>query len=113
MLLRSEWPLLRAATKEGPVRYGMMGADRVLLYATAIETGLRLNELRNLRQSKCFLNSNPPHITCKAGTTKNRREARQYIEARLARELRKYAASRSAKAPLRPGARNKSGASPA
>ncbi|MBC8350390.1 MAG: site-specific integrase [Planctomycetes bacterium] len=99
-LLPSEWPLLRAATKAGPVRYGMMGTDRVLLYATAIQTGLRSNELRNLRQSKCFLNSNPPYITCKAGTTKNRREARQYIEARLARELRKYAASRSAKAPL-------------
>ena len=35
-----------------------------------------------------YYDANPPYITCKAGSTKNQRDARQYIQPELAVDLR-------------------------
>ena len=100
MLLREEWPWLHSATLAGFDRYGSTGAERCLLYAVAIQTGLRANEIRQLRVAKCQLNSSPPHIICRASTTKNRKDARQFIEDQLAERLRDHIKSRPAKGHL-------------
>lgn len=52
MLLHQEWHWLRTATAQSSEdRYGMEPNERVLLYATAIQTGLRSNELRSLSRT--------------------------------------------------------------
>ena len=47
-LTGEELARLLATTEEGPVRSGMPGAERALLYRVAVETGLRRNELMTL-----------------------------------------------------------------
>ena len=98
MLLPDEWHWLRDATKTGPDRFGMTGSERVLLYATAIQTGLRSNELRSLTRGRMFLDSQPPFITCKARSTKNKKDARQYIRSDVAADLRLHLATKATKA---------------
>ena len=94
MLLPDEWPWLRDATKDGPDRHKQTGHERFLLYATAIQTGLRAKEMRQLSRGRMFLDSEAAYIACKAGTTKNRKTAKQYVEPQLAGELRDYLAAR-------------------
>ncbi|MCH8880534.1 MAG: tyrosine-type recombinase/integrase [Planctomycetes bacterium] len=100
MLLPDEWRWLRPVTANGPERYGVGGAGRALLYATAIQTGLRANEIRSLTRGRLFLNGDKPYITCKAGSTKNRKDARQYIQPDLAAELREHVAAKAPRAPV-------------
>lgn len=88
MLLPDEWLWLRDTTAKGPLVHDMPAAERVLLYAVAIQTGLRSNELRSLTKGQLFLDHNQPFITCEAGWTKNRKKARQYIHPDLADQLR-------------------------
>ena len=99
ILLPDEWRRLKPATESGPERYGMTGSERQLLYRTAIQTRLRSNELRNLPRGQLYFDSNPPYITCKAGSTKNRKDARQYIQPELATDLKTHVATKSPKAP--------------
>ena len=68
MLLPEQWRLLETATETGPERYGMAGGERLLLYRAAIQTGLRSNELRSLTRGRLYFDSDPPYITCKAGS---------------------------------------------
>ena len=70
--------------------------ERVALYATAIQTGLRSAELRSLTKADLFLAGEKPYVRCKAENTKNSQEARQYIQRDLADELRRIV---TAKAP--------------
>ena len=98
MLLPEEWRLLETATEAGPERYGMTGSERLLLYRTAIQTGLRSNELRSLTRGQLYFDSDPPYITCKAGSTKNRKDARQYIQPELAAGLKAHIATKAPKA---------------
>ena len=100
MLLPEEWRLLETATEAGPERYGMTGGERLLLYRTAIQTGLRSNELRSLTRGRLYFDSDPPYITCKAGSTKNRKDARQYIQPELAASLKAHIATKAPKAPV-------------
>lgn len=67
----------------------------MLLYATAIQTGLRSSELRSVSRGRLFLDSTPPYVTCKARSTKNAKDARQYIQADLAGELRAHIATKA------------------
>ncbi len=90
MLLPDEWDWLRIATEDGPERDGMIGRERLLLYAVAIQTGLRASELRSLTRGRLFLNEETPFITCKAGSTKNAKDARQYIQSDLADDLARH-----------------------
>ena len=102
MLTPEEWAWLRPTTAEGPEREGMTGAERVLLYATAIQTGLRASELRSLTRGRLHLDPGDgvPFITCAAGSTKNSKPARQYIRAELADQLRAHVARKAPGAPL-------------
>ena len=96
MLLPEEWRWLESVTNTAPTKYGMTGHERVLVYSTAIQSGLRSNELRSLMSSGLYLDSNPPYITCKGRSTKNKQDARQYVQSDLAAQL---AAHISTKAP--------------
>ena len=100
MLLPSEWHWLRAITNHGRERYGMTGPERMLLYATAIQTGLRSNECRSLTRGRLFLDADLPYVVAKAGSTKNRKDARQYIQHGLAAELAEHIASKAPAAPV-------------
>ena len=91
---------MRATTAASGDRSGLPAAERVLLYAVAIQTGLRSGELRSLTRGRLFLDSDPPFITCKAGSTKNRKEARQYIQRDLADDLRRHVATKAPQAPV-------------
>ena len=76
-----------------------LSADqRLLLYRTAIKTGLRLNELRSLTGGRLYFDSHPPYITYKAGSTKIRKDARQYIQPELSADLRAHIATKAPKA---------------
>jgi len=98
MLLPEEWQHLEAATEAGPDRYRISGAERLMLYRAAIQTGFRSSELRSLTRGRLYLDANLPYVTCKAGSTKNRREARQYIQPDLAATLKAHIATKSPKA---------------
>lgn len=74
ILLPDEWQHLEAATKSGPDRYGISGEKRLMLYCAAIQTGLRSSELRSLTRGRLYLDSTPPYVTCKGGSTKNRKD---------------------------------------
>ena len=100
MLRHEEWHWLRDVTAAGDDQFGMSCAEHVLLYETAIQTGLRSNELRSLSRGRLYLTAEKPYITCKAGSTKNRKEARQYILTDLANRLRVHIGTKSPKAPV-------------
>jgi len=100
MLLPDEWKWLRSVTTNGPERFGISGPERMLLYAAAIQTGLRSSECRSLTRGRLFLDSEPPYVTCKARSTKNRKEARQYIQPDLAAELKAHIATKAPRAPV-------------
>ncbi len=100
MLLPVEWRRLEIATVTGPERFGMDSHERLLLYRTAIQTGLQSNEIRSLTRGRLYFDASPPYITCKAGSTKNRKDARQYIQPELAADLRSHIATKAPKAPV-------------
>ena len=99
MLLPDEWHRLEAATRGGPDRFGISGTERLMLYRTAIQTGLRSNELRSLTRGRLHF-EDKPYITCKARSTKNRKDARQYIQPELAADLRAHIAKKLPAAPV-------------
>ena len=70
------------------------------MYRTAIQTGLRANELRSLTRGRLYFDSKPPCITCKAGSTKNQQEARQYIPQDLADDLKAHVSVKAPRAPI-------------
>jgi site-specific recombinase XerC len=70
MLLRTEWQWIDSVLSEGVDRYGMPSTERCLLYRTAIETGLRANELRSLNRACLFLDAEQPYVTVGAESTK-------------------------------------------
>jgi integrase len=95
MLTPAKWPYVRAATLTSGPRDGMNPLERAALYATAIQTGLRSAELRSLTKSDLFLAGEKPYVRCKAEDTKNGQEARQYIQADLAEELRRIVSTKT------------------
>ncbi|MCC6492585.1 MAG: site-specific integrase [Pirellulales bacterium] len=94
MLLPDEWPLLRAATVAGPQRYGLTGAERALLYQSAIQTGLRASELRSLTRRSVVFNATQPYIRLEAAHAKNGKAASQQIDQALAELLRAHVANK-------------------
>jgi len=95
-----EWQWLEVATLAGGERHGMTGQERRLLYRTAIQTGLRQNELRSLTRGRLHLTGETPYILAKARSAKNRRDCRQFIQPDLAAELQTLIARKSPKAPV-------------
>ena len=102
ILLPAEFTWLRCATESGPTRFGTPGGERGLLYTTAIQTGLRSSELRSLTRGSLFIETdrNKPFVKCKARSTKNSKDAHQYITLELAAELRTHIARKAPQAPV-------------
>jgi len=95
MLLPTEWPYLKAATLKSGPRNGISPIERITLYETAIQTGLRSAELRSLKKVDLFLAGDKPYIRCRAENTKNGNVAKQYIEKNLAEDLRRLTANKT------------------
>ena len=91
-LTPTEAALLVEATEPGLIVLGMTGPDRAMLYALAIGTGLRSEELRTLIPERFDFDSDPPTVTVLAGYAKNRREAVQPLSHALADRLRPWVA---------------------
>lgn len=68
---------------------------RMLLYAVAIQTGLRSSELATMTRGSLFLDHVQPFITCQASDTKNKQAARLYIHEDVAQLLRDHIASKA------------------
>jgi integrase len=81
------------ATYGGPVRYGMTGPDRAMLYRLAVETGLRAGELRSLTRASFDLDGDNPTVTVAAEYSKRRREDTLPLRPALANELRSFLAA--------------------
>ena len=102
-LTPTEAVLLVEATETGPIVLGMTGPDRAMLYALAIGTGLRSEELRTLTPERFDFVSDPPTVTVLGGYAKNRREAVQPIAHALADRLRPWVALRPPGRPVLKG----------
>lgn len=100
MLLPSEWTWLTKGIESIGESFGMTAIERVLLYETAIQTGLRAGELRELTRGKLQLKSEPPYILAKPSTTKNNQTARQYVTVELAARLGKLVSKKTGRAPV-------------
>ena len=90
MLTREEWKWLVSATKIGPIRFGMDGNARYLLYWAAIETGYRSKEMMQITKSDMGTMDSRHFICLDFGETKNDKSAKQYISVELAVELNKH-----------------------
>jgi len=77
---------LLQVTRDGPIRFGMSGFERYLLYKLAVETGLRRNELRSLKVSSFDFKA----LTVTAVYTKNKKEAVQSLRPDTAAELKEF-----------------------
>ncbi len=100
MLLVEEWHRLDAATRAAPDFRGMSGQERALVYAVALQTGLRAGELATLTKASLHLGGERPFIVVEAGGTKNRRVARQFVRRELADQLAEHAARKAPGAKL-------------
>ncbi len=67
---------LVTTTADGPIRHGIDGSDRAMLYAFAAETGCRAGDVVALVVGDFDLGAgdDPVSFTIRSGTTKNRRE---------------------------------------
>jgi integrase len=93
-LNHEEWNWLDSITRQSQPAFEMTGQERSMLYATAIQTGLRSNELRSITRGKMHLTVESPFLIAEARSTKNGKPARQYIQPELASELKAYASKK-------------------
>jgi len=83
---------LLEVTKTGPVRFGMTGPERSMLYRLAIETGLRRNELRSLKVSSFDFENHT--VTVTGAYTKNRSQSVVSLRKDTATELQVFFAGK-------------------
>ena len=81
---------LIACTAKGPVHFGMTGAERALVYETAIQTGLRAGELRSLTKKSFNFQATPAFTIVEAVNSKRRREDTIFLRPALADKLRHF-----------------------
>ena len=55
------------------------------------------NASRSLTRGRLYFDSEPPYITCKSGSTKNRKDARQYSQRELTMDLEAHIATKAPK----------------
>jgi integrase len=91
------------ATGDGNVFRGLTGADRLVLYTLAANTGFRAGELGSLTPTSFKLDANPPTVTVAAGYSKRRREDVQPLRPDVAEMMRQYIAGKPKKQLLWPG----------
>jgi integrase len=94
--------LLAAAAASKRKLGGMTGPDRRIFYLTAINTGLRRNELGVLTPESFRLDDDPPTVTVEGKGTKNRRTAVLPLRQDLAAELREWLRGKPAGKPVFP-----------
>jgi integrase len=88
------------AAESGPKAGGLTGPDRAMLYALALGTGFRADELATLTPERFDLDSDPPTATVMACYAKNGSEAVQPLALALADRLRPWVALRPAGKPV-------------
>jgi integrase len=91
------------ATGAGKSFRGLTGADRLVLYTLAANTGFRAGELASLTPASFDFDPDAPHVTVGAAYSKRRRRDRQPLRADVAELLRAYTAGRPRQRPLWPG----------
>lgn len=96
MLLPAEWTWLKKylAGSNAAIRNGQEAGERLLMYQTAIETGLRANELLTLTASSLHLDCSEPYVEIEAANAKNRTDARQFVSDELAAGLKRLVKSK-------------------
>ncbi len=72
---------LLETARVGPMRNGVPGPERAVLYQLSAETGFRAGELRTLTWGRVHLDSEHPTITIKAAYSKRRRDDVQPLAA--------------------------------
>jgi integrase/recombinase XerC len=93
---------LIGATQDGPVRLGMSGSARAMLYKVALGIGLRASELASLTRACFALDGDEPVVTLAPAMTKNRKGCTLPLEAGLAAELRAFVAMKTPDAKVFP-----------
>jgi integrase len=102
---------LLAATRDSDRTFrGLAGADRFVIYLTAMGTGLRAGELASLTPDGFDLGATVPVVTVRAGYTKNKNTATLPLSPELLAVLRDYLTGRPAGEPLWPGTWHEKGA---
>lgn len=99
--------LLEAAKRSTDDYRGLTGLDRYMIYATALQTGLRSGELRSLTPESFNLDEQPPTLSLSAAYSKRRRNDVQPLPAELATALRNYLAVKPTGKPIWPGSWHK------
>ena len=104
--------LLAVARASDRTAFGLTGADRFHLYATACGTGFRASGLASLTPESFDLDADPPAVTLAARHAKNKKTKVQPIPPDLAELLRDYLRGKPAGQPLWGGtwARDRRGA---
>lgn len=88
--------LLVEAAEQSPVSLGgMPGRVRAVLYALAVQTGLRASEIAALRVGDLRLTGPAPFVLLAGSKTKNGKPARQFVGARLAEALKAITENRT------------------
>ncbi len=84
-------------------RLGLSGADRSMLYAVALGTGLRASELASLTPASFDMAAATPTVTIQAANAKNRKAEILPIHPGLAAMLAPWIATKAPGSPLWPG----------
>lgn len=82
----------RAFTPEEMHRLLSVAGRRRVVYTTAVFTGLRRNELKQIQWENVFLDCNPAYLVARCWTTKNKKHVRMILHPDAADELRKLRA---------------------
>ncbi len=85
---------LITTTHDGPMRQGVSGPERALIYRLSAETGIRANETRTLIVGAFDLEADPPTITVAAAYSKRRRDDVLFLRPTLAADLRAFLANK-------------------
>lgn len=95
-LAHEELVRLVETARTGPVREGLPGEHRALMYRLAFETGLRAAEIASLKVGSFSLDEPDARVTVCAASSKRRREDVVPVREELARALRAFLAGRKA-----------------
>ncbi len=96
-LLPDEFTRLIIAAKAGPPIESILGADRAMMYVLAAWTGFRKGEIGSLTKGSFRLAAEPPTATVAAAYSKRRREDSQILHPEVARQLKEWLATKSAR----------------
>lgn len=107
VISQKQFDKLLAAAERGPVTHKLTGPDRAWLYVISAYSGLRASELAGLTPKSFKLDVDPPGITVRALTTKNRENVHQPLPPELVKPLRQYLQGHDPDERLWPGGWNR------